>query len=82
MEMANSLEGRTPFLGHHLTEFANGLPPSTKVRFDSERGTLVEKWILREAGRPYITDEMYYRRKHVSARRKLCTIRTLHADAP
>ena len=67
MEMANSLEGRTPFLDHHLTQYANSLPPSLKVKVDLKTGTFTEKWILREAGRPYITDEMYHRRKHVSA---------------
>lgn len=66
MEMANSIEGRTLFLDHHLVSFANHLPPSTKVHFDVERGTYTEKWILREAAEPYITHEMYERKKHVS----------------
>ncbi|KAK8146691.1 hypothetical protein G3M48_002706 [Beauveria asiatica] len=70
-EMANSLEGRTPFLDHHLAEYVNSLPPSVKLRLESpENGAsasafdcLTEKWILREAGRPYLTDELYNRRK-------------------
>ena len=32
MEMANSVEGRVPFLDHKLAEFALGLPRSLKVR--------------------------------------------------
>ena len=32
MEMANSVEGRVPFLDHKLAEFALGLPTSLKVR--------------------------------------------------
>ena len=32
MEMANSVEGRVPFLDHKLAEFAFGLPRSLKVR--------------------------------------------------
>ena len=32
MEMANSVEGRLPFLDHKLAEFAFGLPRSLKVR--------------------------------------------------
>ena len=66
MEMAHSIEGRTPFLDHHLTHYANFLPPSTKVRLDVETGAINEKWVLREAAKPYITREMYERRKHVS----------------
>ena len=60
-EMAHSVEGRTPFLDHHLTEYANGLPPSMKIR---ARDGFVEKYVLREAARPYITDEIYHKRKH------------------
>ncbi|KYK57106.1 asparagine synthetase [Drechmeria coniospora] len=71
-EMAHSIEGRTPFLDHELVEYVNGLPPSVKLRYtpprDEEAGgsalsSLSEKWILREAARPYITDELYGRKK-------------------
>ncbi|KAI4153206.1 MAG: hypothetical protein L6R39_001637 [Caloplaca ligustica] len=81
-EMAHSVEARTPFLDHHLTEYVNKLPPSVKLAYSpvqneeqSEQGplwknagsalqSLKEKWILREAVRPYITDELYKRRKN------------------
>jgi asparagine synthase (glutamine-hydrolysing) len=66
MEMAHSIEGRTPFLDHLLTEYVNGLPPTAKVKYDPKKGALVEKWILREAGKPFITEELYKRKKHVS----------------
>lgn len=66
MEMGHSIEGRPPFMDHHLTEYVNSLPPSSKIRWDPETGDFCEKWILREAGRPFITDRMYRRRKHVS----------------
>ena len=66
MEMANSIEGRTPFLDHHLAQFANFLPPSPKVHVDVKTGDLTEKWILREAGKPFISKEMYEKKKHVS----------------
>ncbi|KAK2608947.1 hypothetical protein QQS21_002523 [Conoideocrella luteorostrata] len=75
-EMAHSIEGRTPFLDHHLAEYVNGLPPSVKLRHTPPHKVdgiaqpagsafehLTEKWILREAARPYITDELYDRRK-------------------
>jgi asparagine synthase (glutamine-hydrolysing) len=64
MEMAHSIEGRTPFLDHLLTEYVNNLPPSMKIRHDPKTGAMVEKWILREAGRPFITEEAYRRKKH------------------
>jgi asparagine synthase (glutamine-hydrolysing) len=79
-EMAHSVEARTPFLDHHLTEYVNRLPPSVKLCYaaESEKGelgptwtessmalqSLNEKWILRQAVRPYITDELYKRKKH------------------
>lgn len=41
--MANSIEGRFPYLDHRLIEFANRLPPQWKIR------GLTEKHILRRA---------------------------------
>ncbi|KAI8089925.1 putative asparagine synthase [Halteromyces radiatus] len=61
-EMAHSIEARTPFLDHHLCEYVNSLPPSVKLRGDGEK--LNEKWILKEAMKPYITEEVYNRTKH------------------
>jgi len=57
-EMANAVEGRLPFLDHHLFEFVRALPLSFKIR-----GT-VEKYILREAVRPLVTERIYKRQKH------------------
>ncbi|KAJ7045941.1 putative asparagine synthase [Mycena alexandri] len=67
-EMVNSIEGRPPFLDHKLAEYVNSLPPSLKIRpvlvpsisDDSPRSwNYVEKWILREAVRPFVTEEIY-----------------------
>ncbi|KAF1847896.1 glutamine-hydrolyzing asparagine synthase [Cucurbitaria berberidis CBS 394.84] len=63
-EMAHSLEGRQPFLDHRLTEYAVALPPSVKIHWDPNSRTFSEKWILKEAMRPFITDELYARKKH------------------
>lgn len=41
--MASSIEGRVPFLDHHVIEFANRLPPHLKIR------GLREKYLLRKA---------------------------------
>jgi asparagine synthase (glutamine-hydrolysing) len=41
--MANSIEGRFPFLDHRLIEFANGLPPAYKMK------GLAEKHLLKMA---------------------------------
>lgn len=70
----HSIEARTPFLDHHLTEYVNGLPPSMKIRWvedeeEEDGGRFVEKWVLREASKPFITDELYRRKKHVSISR-------------
>ena len=58
MEMAHSVEGRVPFLDHHVAEFAARLPISFKIR------ETTEKFILREATRDVITPELYARQKH------------------
>lgn len=63
-EMAHSIEARPPFLDHKLTEYINGLPPSVKLRWDATSEKFVEKWILREVARPFVTDEIYKRKKH------------------
>jgi asparagine synthase (glutamine-hydrolysing) len=46
MSMAHSLEVRSPFLDHHLQEFAIDLPASLKLRDG------VAKWILRQLALP------------------------------
>ena len=58
MEMAHSIEGRVPFLDHHVVELARDLPLDQKIR-----GT-VEKYVLREAARPVLTATVYARQKH------------------
>ena len=58
MEMAHSIEGRVPFLDHHLVEVLTGLPVALKIR------GMTEKYVLREAARPVITDTVYRRQKH------------------
>jgi len=57
MEMAHSIEGRVPLLDHHLAEFAAHLPISAKIN------GATEKYILRQAARPVITDAVYRREK-------------------
>jgi asparagine synthase (glutamine-hydrolysing) len=58
MEMAHSIEGRTPFLDHHLAELVCQMPVSMKVH------GMTEKYVLREAARPFLTDTVYKRQKH------------------
>lgn len=58
MEMASSVEGRLPFLDHKLFEFVRTLPVSLKIK-DTR-----EKYILREAVRPMVTEKILSRQKH------------------
>jgi asparagine synthase (glutamine-hydrolysing) len=58
MEMAHSIEGRVPFLDHHVAEIAIRTPVHQKIR-----GT-VEKHVLREAAKHVLTDTVYRRQKH------------------
>ena len=58
MEMAHSVEGRVPFLDHHVVELVRDLPVSQKIR------GMTEKYVLREAARPVLTATVYGRQKH------------------
>lgn len=57
-EMAHSVEGRVPYLDHKLVELCVGLPMHLKIR------DMTEKYILREATKDVLTDEVYRRQKH------------------
>jgi asparagine synthase (glutamine-hydrolysing) len=57
MTMANSLEGRSPFLDHHLVEFVASLPSEMKLR----RGT--SKYVLKRALRGLVPDAILSRGK-------------------
>jgi asparagine synthase (glutamine-hydrolysing) len=58
MEMAHSIEGRVPFLDHRVVECVGRAPVSMKIR------GMTEKYLLREAAKPVITDTVYRRQKH------------------
>lgn len=58
MEMAHSVEGRVPLLDHHVIETACRLPVNMKIRGP------VEKYVFREAMRPYLPEALYKRKKH------------------
>lgn len=58
MEMAHSIEGRVPFLDHKVVELIVRQPVNLKIR------GMIEKYVLREAVKDVITDEVYQRQKH------------------
>jgi asparagine synthase (glutamine-hydrolysing) len=58
MEMAHSVEGRVPFLDHHVVELVRDLPVAQKIR------GMTEKYVLREAARPVLSATVYARQKH------------------
>ena len=58
MEMAHSIEGRVPFLDHHVVEVIWSQPVNMKIR------GMTEKYVLREAVRDVISDTVYKRQKH------------------
>jgi asparagine synthase (glutamine-hydrolysing) len=57
MAMANSIEGRFPFLDHRVIEFANQLPPQLKLR------GLTEKYLLKKAVKGLLPEELRTRTK-------------------
>jgi asparagine synthase (glutamine-hydrolysing) len=58
MEMAHSVEGRVPFLDHRVVEYMRGVPIGLKIK------DMTEKYLLREAAKPWITETVYKRQKH------------------
>ncbi|KAJ7167149.1 putative asparagine synthase [Mycena crocata] len=66
-EMAHAIESRPAFLDHHVVNYINTLPPSLKIRPSKgeAKGTWIftEKWILRQAVKPFVTEEVYLRKK-------------------
>ncbi|KKK13879.1 hypothetical protein ARAM_004225 [Aspergillus rambellii] len=63
VDMVHQIETRPPFLDHHVTEYVNQIPPSLKIKYDSGNKILREKYILRQAMCPFITDEIMNRTK-------------------
>jgi asparagine synthase (glutamine-hydrolysing) len=59
IDMVHQVESRCPFLDHHLTEYVNNIPPSLKMRYNAKDKSYREKHILREAVKPYVTNEVY-----------------------
>jgi asparagine synthase (glutamine-hydrolysing) len=57
VDMANSMESRPAFLDHHLAEFAASIPPRYRIK-----GT-TEKYVLREAMKGVLPEELYKREK-------------------
>jgi asparagine synthase (glutamine-hydrolysing) len=57
MTMAASIESRVPFLDHELAGFVSGLPDSYRIK------GLTTKWVLREAGKSLIPQQILDRPK-------------------
>ncbi len=55
--MANSVEGRFPFLDYRVVEFCNRLPPGLKLR------GLTEKYLLKRLARRWLPDDIWRRPK-------------------
>jgi asparagine synthase (glutamine-hydrolysing) len=58
LDMAHAVELRLPFLDHKVFELVREMPVSLLFR------RLQEKYVLREAARPFLTDAVYRARKH------------------
>jgi asparagine synthase (glutamine-hydrolysing) len=55
--MANSVEGRYPFLDYRVVEYCNSLPPEWKLN------GLTEKYLLRQLAKEWLPEEIWKRRK-------------------
>jgi asparagine synthase (glutamine-hydrolysing) len=61
MSMANSLEVRAPILDHNLIEFASTIPSAFKLK--TSHGKIEKKYLLKEAFKDYLPDDILYRKK-------------------
>ncbi|MFA6216049.1 MAG: asparagine synthase (glutamine-hydrolyzing) [Candidatus Omnitrophota bacterium] len=57
MMMANSVEGRFPFLDYRVIEFCAQLPPQMKLK------VMNEKYLLKKIAKPYLPEEICKRKK-------------------
>jgi len=57
MMMANSVEGRFPFLDYRVVEFCAKLPPQLKLK------VMDEKYLLKKIAKPYVPQEICKRKK-------------------
>ena len=64
MTMANSVEGRVPFLDIAFVRFVLSLSPDLKIA----TGDRVEKLLLREAFKGYLPDNILWRKKEKFSR--------------
>jgi asparagine synthase (glutamine-hydrolysing) len=58
-EMAHGIEARLPYLDHNIFEYVRTIRPDIKLKNGEE------KYILKQACKPYITDNVYKRKKHM-----------------
>lgn len=58
LEMAHTIEGRVPFLDREFFDFAKTIPIDQKINKGNE------KFILKEAMKPYLTECIYNKQKH------------------
>ena len=58
LEMAHTIEGRVPFLDREFFDFARTIPIAQKINGGNE------KFILKEAMKPYLTECIYNKQKH------------------
>lgn len=61
--MANSIEGRVPFLDIELIEEASKISPELKLFSEETNGSLIEKWILRKVSEAYLPYDFVWRKK-------------------
>jgi asparagine synthase (glutamine-hydrolysing) len=61
--LSNSVNYRTPYLDPEIVAFSNKVPMELKVYDDKNQGREVEKWILREAFRNWLPNEIADRPK-------------------
>lgn len=63
LTMANSIEGRVPFLDVDLVSSAFRISPDLKLYLEKDSSSLTEKWILRKIAENYLPKSHIWRKK-------------------
>ncbi len=65
LNMAFSIESRSPFMDYRIVEFALGLPEMKKIHIDNNTNEIYTKYLLRKTFKDILPEQIYQRKDKV-----------------